>query len=157
MNTERVRGRPFAKKNPGRPPGSKNKSTVIAASLAGEQGEALLRKAIEMADDGNTVMMKFLLERYLPKGRIIPIQLPPIDSASDAIAAMTAIVAAVSAGSISPREAADLTLVVDTFVRSIEVAALERDVEILYRKLDPKKADLDKLYADELGEGTESQ
>jgi hypothetical protein len=123
---KRVRGRPFEKNNPGRLPGSKNKSTVIAASLAGEQGEALLGKAIEVAHGGNVMMIKFLLERYLPKERVIPIQLPRIDSALDCITAMSAIVAALAAGQITPREAADLTKVVDTFVRSIEVTEQER-------------------------------
>jgi hypothetical protein len=42
---------------------SKNKTTLLATSLAGEQGEEILRKAIEMAKGGNVPMMKFLLDR----------------------------------------------------------------------------------------------
>ena len=52
------RGLPFAHGNPGRPPGSKNKATLLAASLSDEQGEALVHKAYEMAMDGNVAMLK---------------------------------------------------------------------------------------------------
>ena len=133
--------------NPGR------STTLIATTLSGEQGEVLLSKAIEMAEGGNVVMMKFLLERILPKERIVPITLPRLDSALDCINAMSAIAAAVSDGQITTREAAELTKVVDTFVRSIEITELEREAEILRRQLDPQKADLDSVRSHK-GRGT---
>jgi hypothetical protein len=48
-----ARGRPFAKGNPGRKPGSKNKTTLIGEALLKEAEEQLLRKAIEMAKAGD--------------------------------------------------------------------------------------------------------
>ena len=63
MDEKRPRGRPFPKGNPGRKRGSKNKASLLAVSLAGATGEAILRKAIEMAMSGNVAMMKFLLDR----------------------------------------------------------------------------------------------
>jgi hypothetical protein len=125
-NQQRVRGRPFERNNPGRKRGSKNRSTLIAASLTGEQAQELVENGRRMANDGNTVLMKFFLERCLPKERLIPIELPQMHSAADGIAAMSAIVAALAAGQITPREAADLTHVVDTFVRSIEITEQDR-------------------------------
>jgi hypothetical protein len=150
------RGRPFANGNPGRQSGSKNKSTLLAAALSGEQGEALLAKAIKVAKGGNVVMLKFLLERVLPKERIIPIQLPRIDSALDGVTAMSTIVAAVAAGLITPREAADLTHVVDTYVRSIEITEQEHELQTLRRMVDPKAANLDKVYAEKSANGGHS-
>jgi hypothetical protein len=58
-----ARGRPFAKGNPGRKPGSKNKTTLMGQALLKEAEEDLLRKAIEMAKAGDGPMLKFLLDR----------------------------------------------------------------------------------------------
>jgi len=41
-------------------------------------GEELLRKAVEMAMGGNVAMMKFLLDRILPKERSIHLELPQL-------------------------------------------------------------------------------
>ena len=65
------RGRPFAKGNSGRRPGSKNRSSVVAASLLAGEKTALLRKAIELALNGDVPMLKFLLGRLLPRDRLI--------------------------------------------------------------------------------------
>jgi hypothetical protein len=63
--TSTTRGRPFARGNPGRRPGSRNRrSAVAAALLAGEEAD-LLRKAIELAKGGDVQMLKFLLNRML--------------------------------------------------------------------------------------------
>ena len=78
----RVRGRPFQKGNGGRKPGSKNKTTLVAeALLEGEEAE-LVRKGIELAKAGDTVMLKFFLERILPKERSVHIDLPAMNSVS---------------------------------------------------------------------------
>jgi len=47
------------------------KKTLLATGLAREQGEQFFRKAYEMAMGGNVAMMKFLLDRILPKERPI--------------------------------------------------------------------------------------
>src|SRR5262245_27299429 len=70
------RGRPFAKGNPGRPPGSKNKRTLLAAVLLEDEAEELPRAAIAMAKGGDTVIMKLLLDRVLPKDWPIQVELP---------------------------------------------------------------------------------
>jgi len=65
----RPRGRPFAKGNGGRKPGSRNRASLLAdALLEGEQDE-LIRKGIELAKAGDPVMLKFFLDRILPKER----------------------------------------------------------------------------------------
>jgi hypothetical protein len=48
----------------------------------------LVRKAIEVAKAGNVPMLKFLLDRILPKARSVLINLPRMDHASDAVDAL---------------------------------------------------------------------
>ena len=111
-----ARGRPFEKGNAGRKPGSRNKTSLIAAALLeGEQPE-LLRIAIEIAKRGNVPMLKFFLARWLPRERLIKIDLPRILSAGDALNALQLILEAVSAGTISPSEGAALTALLTPFI-----------------------------------------
>jgi hypothetical protein len=84
-NAEFTRGRPFAEGNPGRPRGSKNRTTVIAQALLAEEESELVRKAVELAKAGDVPMLKFLLDRLLPKERLIKIDLPRLDFADEAI------------------------------------------------------------------------
>ncbi len=136
MDDEKApRGRPFPKGNPGRKPGSKNKATLLAASLTEGQAEKILSKAIEMAMDGNVPMMKFLLDRILPKERPIQLELPPLDMANDSVDAMAEIVAAVSSGRISPREAADVAQLVSAFTRAIDSTDAQMEIDLLKEKL----------------------
>src|SRR6185369_2967064 len=98
----RRRGRPFQKGNAGRRLGSRNRTTVVAEALLRNEELELVRKAIEMAKAGDAQMLKFLLDRILPKERSVDVDLPPIDRASDAADALRAIIQAVSAGRIAP-------------------------------------------------------
>ncbi len=142
MDTEkRPRGRPFQKGNPGRKPGSKNKATLLTTGLAGDTGEELLRKAIEMAKGGNVAMMKFLLDRILPKERSIQLELPRLDFAHDSVDAMAEIINAVSSGRISPREAADVAQLISAFTRAIDVTDAQLQIDQLKSELDGWKAD----------------
>lgn len=97
-----TRGRPFANGNPGRKPGSKNRSTLVAEALLSDEKDELLRKAIELAKAGDVQMLKFLLERTLPKERSVRVELPPTVGDFDAVAAMEAILVAATTGQILP-------------------------------------------------------
>src|SRR5262245_47245559 len=104
----RRRGRPFQKGNPGRRLGSRNRTTVVAEALLRDEEIELVRKAIELAKAGDAQMLKFLLDRILPKERPVRVHLPQIDHASDAVDAMGAIIEAVATGQIAPGEASAL-------------------------------------------------
>jgi hypothetical protein len=120
-----VRGRPFAKGNGGRKPGSKNRTTLVAeALLKGEEAD-LVRKAIELAKAGDVQMLKFLLDRILPKERSVHVDLPAMERADDAVDALGAIINAVGTGQIAPDEAAALATLVATYARVINVYELE--------------------------------
>ena len=129
------RGRPFEKGNGGRKPGSKNRTTLVAeALLKGEEVE-LVRKAIELAKAGDTQMLKFLLDRLLPKERSVRVDLPVIDGSSDVLDALAAVIAAVSAGRIAPSEAAALASLLADYARTINVAELEERLENIEKDL----------------------
>jgi hypothetical protein len=130
-NGTSTRGRPFGKGNPGRRRGSKNRKTAVAqALLAGEEAE-LIRKAVEIALSGDVQMLKFLLDRLLPKDRLIRFDLPTADFADEAIERMAAITAKVAEGEIIPAEAAALSKVISDNSRVIETFDLTQWVEAL--------------------------
>jgi hypothetical protein len=69
--------------------------------------QALTRKAIELAKAGDTTALRLCLERLLPprKDRPISFELPPIQSPEDSAKAISAVLAAVAEGRITPSEA----------------------------------------------------
>ena len=106
----RVRGRPFEKGRSGNPAGrrtgSRNKATLAAAALLAGEAEALTRKAVEMALDGDPIAMRLCMERVLPpcRERSVEFKLPAIEgtasgeakgpSAGDVARAMDAVTSA---------------------------------------------------------------
>jgi hypothetical protein len=128
-------GRPFAEGNPGRRPGSKNRATVVAAALLDGDAEQLVSKAIELAKNGNEAMLKFLLNRILPRERPIRLELPPMNFADDAVAALGTIMGAVADGKISPSEAASLAALIDTYTRAIDMADMVKRMDAVEAKL----------------------
>src|SRR5262245_21764449 len=132
------RGRPFEKGNAGRRRGSKNRKTVFAqALLAGEEID-LLRKAIELAKAGDVPLLKFLLDRLLPKERLIKIDLPRQDFPDEAIDRLDAISRATAEGQITPSEGADLSRVISAHSNAIEIWDLSRRIEAIEGSLNPK-------------------
>jgi hypothetical protein len=130
-----VRGRPFEKGNGGRKPGSKNRTTIVAdALLKGEEVE-LVRKAIELAKAGDVPMLKFLLDRILPKERSVRVELPPMERADDAVDALGAIINAVGTGQITSSEAGAFATLVATYARTINVYELESRLDKIEREL----------------------
>jgi hypothetical protein len=131
----RVRGRPFEKGNGGRRRGSKNRTTLVAEALLKGEEEALVRKAIALAKAGDVQMLKFLLDRILPKERSVHVDLPGMERADDAVDALGAIINAVGTGQIAPGEAAALATLVASYARAINVYELESRLDKIERDL----------------------
>jgi hypothetical protein len=132
-----VRGLPFQKGNGGRKLGSKNRTTVVAeALLKGEEAE-LVRKGIELAKAGDVPMLKFLLDRILPKERSVRIDFPAMERADDAIDALGTIINALGSGQISPNEAAATAPLLLAYARAINVYELEARLDKIERELSP--------------------
>ncbi len=135
--TRRSRGRPFQKGNPGRRPGSVNRSTLIAHAISDADKEEMVRKGIELAKGGDSQMLRFFLDRILPKEQPIQIGLPDIQNHSDLADAHSAIVKAVSSGELSATGLADMLHKIARFLPDVEIEyrlrALETELKVLQR------------------------
>jgi hypothetical protein len=128
-------GRPFAKGNPGRPTGSKNRTTLLAAALLEGKCDKLLGKAFKLAEAGNVPMLKFLLGRLLPRERLINLDLPTMEFADDAVEALGHIMRAVSEGRISPSEGAALAALINSQTHAIDMADVVKRLDSLEAKI----------------------
>jgi hypothetical protein len=128
-NAETTRGKPFEPGNSGRPKGARNKATLALEVLLDGEAEALTRKAIDMALEGDTTAMRLVMDRIMPprKDRPVLFALPKLETPADAVKATAALVEAVASGDLTPSEADDLSRLVDRFVRAVETTdVLER-------------------------------
>ena len=137
------RGRPFEKGrsgNPaGRPRGSRNRATREIQQLLDGESEALTRKVVELALEGNTSALKLCLDRLLAprRDRTVPLELPPIEGAVGLAGTMAAIVAATGNGEISSAEAGRWARLVDIFLKALEMHDFEQRVEALEKRVGP--------------------
>ena len=91
----------------GRPAGSRNKATLAIEALLDGEAEALTRKAVAMALEGDTVALRLCMDRICPprKDRPISFKMPPVNNVSDAASVIRSVMEEVAIGSISPGEA----------------------------------------------------
>jgi hypothetical protein len=124
---QKVRGRPFAPGNQGRPKGSKNYLTKLGERLLAEDAEAIFKIFVSRALSGDSRILQLAVDRLMPRrrGAALQIDLPPIDSAADVVLAMKEIGRAVSAGELSGEEANLLVSFVQSSAKFIEARDLE--------------------------------
>jgi hypothetical protein len=132
--SKKIRGRPFEAGNPGRPRGSKNRTTRLLEELMAGEGEKLAQKAVELALAGNVKCLHFCLDRLLPRraGRPLDVTLPAINEARDIAAAMAAISTAINEGDLTAEEAGQIVHILNGYAKALEthdfdtrIAALE--------------------------------
>lgn len=127
MPREDTQFEPGRSGNPaGRPRGSRNRSTLVLEQIFEGEAEALSRRAIAMALDGDGPAMKLCLDRLLSprRDRSITFDLPAINSAADLPKATEAMLRAVASGEITPSEAADIGKAVSAHIEAITAADL---------------------------------
>jgi hypothetical protein len=129
------RGRPFPKGNSGRKAGSRNRTTLIQRALLDGDAEELLRTAVRLAKAGNVVLLKFFLERILPRDRLVQIDLPDLEFADDVVEAQGEIVSAVAQSTLSPREGADLGILVKNYADAIDLTDVAKRLDALEAKI----------------------
>jgi hypothetical protein len=117
----------------GRPKGSRNATTLALETLLDGQGTALTQKAIDLALTGDMAALRICLDRILPprKDRPLTFDFPAITSAAEAATTMSAILAAVASGEITPTEASEIGKLVDSYVRAVEATELAARIERL--------------------------
>src|SRR5271169_5967517 len=99
----------------GRPPGSRNKVTLLVEGLLEGEAEQLTRKAIELALEGDMQALRLCLERLMPphKDRLVNFDLPPVRSLDEISLALAAVVEAISEGKLTPQEGEVLSRILD--------------------------------------------
>jgi hypothetical protein len=139
-NTARKqRGKPFLPGQSGnlrgRPKGARNTTTRAVEALLDGEAEELTRKAIEIAKGGDLTALRLCLDRIVPprKDRPITFDLPKIETAKDAASVMSAVLAAVAAGEMTPSDASEITRVLDGYVKAFEATELVERIERLER------------------------
>lgn len=132
MNGRDTDGR-FTTGNAGRPAGARNWTTQAVLALLEGEAEALSRKAVEMALQGDGVALRLCLERLAPARKDSPVQfpMPHMTCARDAAQAAGAVLQAVSEGDLTPTEGAQVMALVDSYRRTLEVTELEARVAAL--------------------------
>src|SRR3712207_6078652 len=126
-NAGSTRGRPFQAGNAGRPKGVRNKATVAMEALLDGEAEALSRKAVELALEGDTTALRLCMDRIAPprKDRPVPFTLPSLTSARDAVTASAALLEAVASGDLTPIEAGELSKLVANYVEALKTSDIE--------------------------------
>lgn len=121
----------------GRPRGSRNRVTRAIETLLEGEHEALTRKAIEKALDGDMTAMRLCLDRIAPprKDAAISFALPPIQTAADTVSASSALLDAVAAGDVTPDEAGRVMALLTAHKALVETGDLERRIEALETKI----------------------
>lgn len=134
------RGRPFPKGtsgNPaGKPKGTRHKATQAALTLLEGEGEALTRKAVELALAGDTTALRLCLERLIPprKERHVSVELPSVSTVADLGQVTSALLEAAGQGVITPGEAQALGSLVEAHRKALELGEIERRIAALENK-----------------------
>ncbi len=136
--SRKPRGKPFGTDGHygGRPPGSRNKTTLLAESLLDGEMDNIVRRTIDHAMAGHPTAMRLVVERLVPRrSRRAPFELPPIHTKDDAIEAMKRVPALVAAGELDAREGASLAATLDQTYRALQHAENSAQAAELIRNL----------------------
>jgi len=120
----------------GRPRGSRNRVTLIALAAMEEGADAIARKVVDMAKEGDMSAARLVIERLVPvaKERPIFLALPDTGSAEGIDEAQNAILKAVAAGELLPGEATTLAGIVEARRKALETQTLEQRITALEKK-----------------------
>jgi hypothetical protein len=124
---------PGSSGNPaGRPPGSRNRATLLAQELLDGEGESIVRKAIEQAKTGEPVSLRLCIERILPRrANVVELALPLIRQAEDVADGCAAVIEAAGAGRITLQEAKEFMQLLEGQRRAIETHDLAVRIQLL--------------------------
>lgn len=127
----------------GRPAGSKNNVTIAAENLIQGEGEALSRKLVELALDGNVACLKTAIERLIPVCKTRPIALPDmprVTSIADASTLTGYVLNVVAEGKITPLEGEVLSRSCERHLKALEVRDIEQRLADLEKRLLEKQS-----------------
>jgi hypothetical protein len=106
---------------------------LLFQGMVDEQGPALINKAVRMALEGDSAVMRALLPLLLPprKDRHVTFELPAVASAEDASNASRLVIAAVADGRLTPSEGAELAKALAIHIQLHTTVELEQGLATL--------------------------
>jgi len=112
----------------GRPPGARNKATLMVLGLMERDAEEIAQAVITAARTGDLAAAKLVLERLAPplRERPISIELPDTSTTEGVSKAQQVIIEAVGKGELLPSEGSTLAALVESRRRALETDDLER-------------------------------
>jgi hypothetical protein len=117
----------------GKPLGARHKATLAIEALFEGEAEAIGRKVIERALEGDPTALRLAVERVAPlrRGRVTNFDLPVVKNGNDVVAAIGAVLQAIAAGQLTPDEGVLIGNVLEVKRRSIELVELEARLRVL--------------------------
>jgi predicted TPR repeat methyltransferase len=103
----------------GRPPGSRNKSTLAVEDALAARAEEAVDALVRSACEGNGAALRICFDRLAPpaKWRRVPFALPPLGCRDDVVAAGAAIVMGMADGDLTPAQAQEMLKVLQAFAK----------------------------------------
>jgi hypothetical protein len=116
----------------GKPKGARNRATMIAQHLLDGETEALVRKAVDLALEGDSTCLRMCLERILPPKKDVPVEIdiPEIGVVADLPKLFAALTAKLREGITLP-EAKTVMDLAEVTRKSLEVVELEQRIGVL--------------------------
>lgn len=110
----------------GRPVGCRNATTLAVEALLEGEAEAITRRVVNAALDGDMTAIKLVMDRVAParKSRPIQLDLPPVTDARGVALAQATVVASVASGEITPDEGMALSGLLEARRRGLETEEL---------------------------------
>lgn len=117
----------------GKPPGARNKATMMVLGLMEQGAEEITRAVVDAARGGDLSAARLVLERLAPpvRERPIAIDLPSTSTAEGINQAQQAIIEAVGNGELLPGEGNVLAGLVEARRKALETLELEQRVALL--------------------------
>lgn len=122
----------------GRPPGSRNKATLLYEQLFEDGAEELIKKAMQMAKNGDIRALSLCLDRILPtkRERSINLELHPLENPQDLPIHFQDITTAIAEGRITPAEGESLSKIAATHAELMAVVQFDRRIKHLQANLE---------------------
>lgn len=116
--------------------GTKNKATRFIESLMQSELTNIGQKLIELAMAGNLQAIKLLLDRVMPPktSRSIEIEIPKIETATDALQAISTVIHAVGQGELTPSEGEAMTKIIQSFTQALQSYEFDQRLSRLEQK-----------------------
>lgn len=131
----------FAKGASGNPAGmkrgTKHRRTLLLAAMTDDDRAAIVEKIIRQAKRGDRASQKLIVDRIEPQRRGSPVALPlpKIETTADTVAAMAAVLEAMSTGKISATEALELSAAIGEMRKTIELEVIRAELRALEKQV----------------------